>query len=259
MEHNRLKNLLQASVFTLLTFVVVILGYYVTKGIPNLNRIFVLCGGQLPGGIIQLFIYLAFYWSIFEIIGFKQNIKEEKKGYDLLPKLKNFPPVDDEHRVMSPEDIRNLKLELIDLHNRVNKSYLVTNLVKKACTKFRSNKSISDVIQIVSEQTSINYSKAESAQSLVRFLVWSLPSIGFIGTILGIAGALGLADRAGTEDGLNDITNALYVAFDTTLLALGLSIVVMWLYNELQQEEEILHSNMEEFVIENIINRIVLD
>ena len=113
-------------------------------------------------------------------------------------------------------------------------------------------------MSIVSEQARLNLAKAESGQAIIRFLTWSLPSIGFIGTILGIANALSMANEASTSDGLEKITNALYLAFDTTLLALALSIVVMWLFNRLQEQEEHFHTHMEEFVLDNLVNRIVL-
>lgn len=252
------KNLLKALVFAGLSFAIAIALYNISEDGSILNRIAILFGGQFPEGIIQLFIFITFYWCIFEIISSLNTVKEERKGYALLSKLSKLPTLNNEHWVMSPDDVRDLKLEIINLHKEQGKSYLITNLLKKACTKFRSDKSISDVLSVVSEQTRINFSKAESGQSLIRFLSWSLPSIGFIGTILGIAGALGLADQASTEEGLKAITNALYLAFDTTLLALGFSIIVMWLFHRLQEKEEILHTDMEEFVIENLINRIVL-
>lgn len=255
---NRTKNLLQAILFAILCWGVVILGYQLIAEDSVLKRIFILLGGQIPSGVIQFFIFLAFFWCLFEIIYLKKQIKEEEISYMLVNSINKLPNSNNEHLVLSPEDIRDIKIELIDLQKNQEYNYLLIDLLKKVCTKFRANKSISDLLSLTSEQTKINYTRAESSQSVIRFLIWSLPSIGFIGTILGIASALGLASQINEPDGLENITNALYLAFDTTLLALGLSIIVMWLFHDLQEKEEKFHVKMEEFVIENLINRIVL-
>ena len=57
---------------------------------------------------------------------------------------------------------------------------------------------------------------------------------------------------------MNAITQALAVAFDTTLVALVLSVIIMWYLHELQEKSDKLHSDLKEFVIENFINKIEL-
>jgi biopolymer transport protein ExbB/TolQ len=55
---------------------------------------------------------------------------------------------------------------------------------------------------------------------------------------------------------MDKITSILGVAFDTTLVALLLSIVIMWFVHQLQEETDRFHSDLKEFVIENLINKI---
>jgi biopolymer transport protein ExbB/TolQ len=69
--------------------------------------------------------------------------------------------------------------------------------------------------------------------ALVRILIWATPMLGFLGTVVGITQALGdldarqlATDIQGAMDGL---LSGLYVAFDTTALALSLSIILMFL------------------------------
>jgi len=242
------KNLLMAAVISLAIMVVVVAGYNVVGEDSALRRIFQLLGGNMPGGIIQFMTFIAFFWGIFEINSRTQRIKYEQESF----KLKLLP--EQEQWVLSPDDVNDLKIKMIDY--KKEHDFLMVDIIRKACTKFRANKSISDVIEIVSTQVKINVSKAESAQSVIRYLAWAIPSIGFIGTIMGIAESLGFADQAGDPEGLRLVTDAMYVAFDTTLIALILSIVMMWFFHSLQEKEEDLHSNMEEYVIENLINRI---
>ena len=71
----------------------------------------------------------------------------------------------------------------------------------------------------------------EAAYQLPRYLQWSIPLIGFIGTILGIsqsmsaAGGVSSTNRFEQIIARNQVTSNISVAFDTTLLALILSLI----------------------------------
>jgi hypothetical protein len=75
----------------------------------------------------------------------------------------------------------------------------------------------------------------EQSYSLPRTLVWAIPLMGFIGTVVGISAAVAgfsgfLAQAEEIEQiktGIGAVTTGLAVAFDTTLLALALSVAVM--------------------------------
>ena len=85
------------------------------------------------------------------------------------------------------DEIRDLQFRMSDMEK--NGPSLLVSMIKKACTKFRSTQSIPEVLEIISIQTEINKEKAESEQSTIRYLTWVIPSIGFIGTVLGISEA----------------------------------------------------------------------
>lgn len=218
---------------------------------PTVRRICQMFGGIMPQGIIQFITFVFFFWGILEINELMSKIKYEKQSFGL-----GFLP-EKEQWVLSPEDVNDLKIKMINYEK--DHKFLMTDLIRKASTKFRANNSISDVLEIVARQITINQNKAEGRQSVIRYLAWALPSVGFIGTIMGIAQALGLADKASDPEVLTQITSNMYVAFDTTLVALLLSIGLMWYFHSLQEKEDELHSDMEEYVIENLINRIHIE
>ncbi len=71
----------------------------------------------------------------------------------------------------------------------------------------------------------------EQKYSLVRILIWATPMLGFLGTVLGISAALGSIDVGPDNDFAKMMTGlrgSLYVAFDTTALALILSMILMF-------------------------------
>jgi len=212
------------------------------------HRLFVLLGGNIKGGgYIQFLTYFAFFWSLFDIFEKRRLIKWENKSIN-----KKYLPTNEKHLLMA-NDLRELQFRMSDLE-KANKSSMLTQMIKKACVKFRTTASIPEVIEIVSIQTEINKDKSESSQSNIRYLTWVIPSIGFIGTVLGISQALMIANSGD----MNLITATLGVAFDTTLVSLILSIIIMWFFHNLQEETDNLHAGIREYVIENLVNRIEL-
>ena len=201
----------------------------------------------MGGGYIQFMTYVAFFWSFIEIREKRSRLKRERKMF-----RKKLLPTNEKHLLLSNE-IRDLQFRMSDLEK--NTPSLLISMIKKACTKYRSTHSIAEVLEIISIQTEINKEKAESEQSTIRYLTWVIPSIGFIGTVLGISKALMVANSGDMEV----ITATLGVAFDTTLIALILSIVIMWFFHGLQEETDQLHASIKEYVVENLVNRIEVE
>ena len=86
--------------------------------------------------------------------------------------------------------------------------------------------------------------------ALSRFMVWAIPILGFIGTVWGISNGIAHFSDAMTatnsvtdvssmlKDNLPLVTNSLATAFDTTLLALLLSVPLMMTMIWLEKREE---------------------
>ena len=72
---------------------------------------------------------------------------------------------------------------------------------------------------------------------MIRYIVWAIPSIGFIGTVRGISQALGQAHRA-VEGDIVGVTVSLGVAFNSTFIALVISLFIMFLMHQLQLLQE---------------------
>jgi biopolymer transport protein ExbB/TolQ len=68
----------------------------------------------------------------------------------------------------------------------------------------------------------------DGSYSLLRFVTWAIPILGFLGTVLGITDAVAGVTPETLEQSLNDVTSGLATAFDTTALALLLTMVLMF-------------------------------
>lgn len=242
-----LRNLtISAGIALLFTAICMIMLAITNKeNSPTLYRILVLLGGDvINGGYIQALTYFAFVWAWFEVKEKLRVIARERKAFKM-----NLIPTS-EKVVFMPADINNLKFKLIEFDKK--EKYILSDLLKKACTKFRTSGSLSELIDIVSIQIEVSQEKAEGDQSVIRYLSWVIPSLGFIGTVIGISQSLVYANSGD----MDKITSLLGVAFDTTLVALVLSVFLMWFVHQLQEETDRFHSDLKEFVIDNLINKI---
>ncbi len=74
--------------------------------------------------------------------------------------------------------------------------------------------------------------RQHDSYSLLRIINWAMPMLGFLGTVLGISQTLGQLDTkmlaTQQQDAMNQLTAGLYVAFDTTAIALILTVVSMF-------------------------------
>ncbi len=93
---------------------------------------------------------------------------------------------------------------------------------------------LSDAIESSVEALAV---RQDAENSMIRYLIWAIPSIGFIGTVRGIGEALSLADKALAGD-IAGMTNSLGVAFNSTLVALLISIFLMFLFHQLQRLQD---------------------
>jgi len=98
----------------------------------------------------------------------------------------------------------------------------------------RNVQNLSDAIESSIDALAV---RQEAENSMIRYLIWAIPSIGFIGTVRGIGNALSLADQALAGD-IAGMTNSLGVAFNSTLVALLISIFLMFLFHQLQRLQD---------------------
>jgi biopolymer transport protein ExbB/TolQ len=115
---------------------------------------------------------------------------------------------------------------------RVQRSYLgkrITTLLETIVSN-RSTRHLNDELKYQSEKDA---DAQYEGYSLVRIIIWATPMLGFLGTVMGITQALGDLATQQLGDDLNaamqGLFAGLYVAFDTTALALTLSIMLMFI------------------------------
>lgn len=121
--------------------------------------------------------------------------------------------------------------KLEEVHDSMHHHYLWQRLHAAMQYVVRSGGAIG-IEDELKYQAEVDYDQQQRRYSLVRIVIWATPMLGFLGTVLGISQALGGIQVGPDNDFsamLGGLRESLYVAFDTTALALVLSIVLMFL------------------------------
>ena len=114
---------------------------------------------------------------------------------------------------------------------------LLPRALESALHRFGATRSIQDASETAHAVCEAEADRLDSELSMVRYIAWAIPSIGFIGTVRGIGDALGQAHKAVAGD-ISGVTRSLGVAFNSTFIALLISIVLMFLLHQLQLQQE---------------------
>jgi biopolymer transport protein ExbB/TolQ len=116
----------------------------------------------------------------------------------------------------------------------------------------RNVQNLSDAIESNLDALAV---RQDSENTMIRYLIWAIPSIGFIGTVRGIGQALSMADQA-LVGNIAGMTDSLGIAFNSTLVALLISIFLMFLFHQLQRLQDTQILDTQAYCEKYLLNRI---
>jgi len=176
-------------------------------------------------------------------------------------------------QVLFAEESRALPLDNVQ---RIARDYsgalpLVVRRIEAGSRRLADEGDAGQVHAVVRDVAQIDREAMDGRYSLIRYLIWLIPTIGFLGTVLGIGQAIlgftGVLTEVGRGGGefqaqlqpvLSTVAGALGVAFDTTVLALFLSALIVALTSIVQSREEALLSSVDEFCTRHFVSRIAV-
>ena len=80
----------------------------------------------------------------------------------------------------------------------------------------------------------------DNSFGLIRFITWAIPILGFLGTVVGITASIAGATPEMLEQSMSSVTDGLAEAFDSTALALGLTMIQMFVSHLVERQEQAL-------------------
>lgn len=165
---------------------------------------------------------------------------------DLLQLPEGFP--------IGPEDKRELLQRLDELPSG-RQLFLQPRALRTAILRFAATRNVHDSATAIRDVCEAEGERLESELSTIRYLAWAIPSVGFIGTVRGIGAALSQANRAVQGD-ITGVTQSLGVAFNSTFIALVISIVLMFFVHQLQLMQERLVLDTQSYCDEHLVSRL---
>ena len=178
----------------------------------------------------QEICFILLLWAL-AIMAYKAAIMIRSR--ELL--FNDLLPVAEGERIL-PEDTRRLSRQIQALPNPQRLS-LLPRVLLVGLERFNATRSIQDVANTIRSYCAAEGERLESELAMLRYIAWAIPSIGFIGTVRGIGDALGQAHQA-LEGQIFGVTRSLGTAFNSTLVALVLSIILMFVLYQLQLLQE---------------------
>ncbi len=154
---------------------------------------------------------------------------------------------------IGPEDTRALLKRLEELPANMRR-YLLPRALRVSIQRFAATQNVHDSSTAMRDVCDSESQRLETELSIIRYIAWAIPSVGFIGTVRGIGDALAQANRA-MEGDITGVTESLGVAFNSTFIALVISIVLMFFIHQLQLLQERLVLDTENYCDENLISR----
>jgi biopolymer transport protein ExbB/TolQ len=251
------------SLFTLLAATIVVHGIWVAMVRPNAQAVLVAQAEAMkadPNYVPErsLWVIVKDYeqeaclilmlWAI-GMIGYKARATLRERAA-LNEDLVQVP----EGMRILPEDTREYARQLEALPPE-RQQMLTVRALKAALARFGATRNVQDVSEAAHAVVQSEAERLDSELSMVRYIAWAIPAIGFIGTVRGIGDALAEAHKAVTGD-IAGVTAGLGVAFNSTFFALMLSLVLMFLLHNLQLAQERLVLDSETYLDQRLLRHL---
>lgn len=233
---SNLVSIIWGTVFSIF-FYAVLYPFYLMDKWQMVNMFF--HGGSEGRSTIPYYIVFLSNWCLaFLLIKWKKlNVQRKALDIILVPDANDY--------VISPMNAQDI-IQSIDAKVFRGKDFVVLWRIECALSNLKNIGRVSDVSSLLNDLAENDANYVESSYTLPKGLIWAVPVLGFIGTVLGLSQAVGGfgsvvaggADLNALKDALGGVTGGLATAFETTLIALVAALIIQLLMTLLQQKEE---------------------
>lgn len=231
---NHLLAFLLGLLLTVLTYAAMLL---LLRNLPGLSAVATMFvrAGNLPTMIPATLFFFGGAAVLF-LKGRKLRLQQQALNLSAVP--------------AEPEFVLNettAAAVLTRIHSLVDhpRHFVLLNRIDRALSNLKNIGQINDVSAILRAQAENDEDQVASSYTLVNGLVWAIPVLGFIGTVMGLSMAIGQftftlqsqGDLASLRTSLQGVTSGLATAFETTLIALVFALILQ-LWITFQQKRE---------------------
>jgi biopolymer transport protein ExbB/TolQ len=197
------------------------------------------------------------FWVFAILVVKRQKLRLQRRAlaYDAIPS--------EHHFVLSSQTADQVVTKLHE--NAADpERFIVYNRILVAISNLKNLGRVSDVDDMLRSMGDRDESAQETSFGLINGFLWAIPVLGFIGTVLGLGQSIASfsslldnqSDMSGIVASLTQVTAGLSTAFDTTLLALLIALVLqLWMTIQKTNEEQFL-DDCSDYCMRQIVSRI---
>ena len=201
-----------------------------------------------------------FFWSMAILFLKSRKVSFQAKALDLtaVPQQADFVITE-----------ATAKTVLNRVHNLVDhpRHFVLFNRIERALSNLSNLGGVTEVSTIMKSQAENDEDQMASSFTLVNGMVWSIPVIGFIGTVRGLSLAIGnfsdtlqsSGDLNAIKDSLQGVTGGLSTAFETTLVALVLALIIQLAITFIQQKETAFLDECNDYCHSHVMSKLRLE
>lgn len=200
-------------------------------------------------------IVLFSMWAVFIILFKWLKLRFQRRALS-VPVV---PP--DPKFVLSPGTVDQVLERLYEVSDDP-RQFVLYNRIQLALSNLRNMRRIGDVRDVLDSQAEHDEAMSESSYLLLRGIIWAIPVLGFIGTVLGLAAAIGnftkvlgadSTDVNALREALSNVTTGLGTAFETTLQGLVAALAIHMTLTVLKRSEEKFLDDCKEYCQRHIV------
>lgn len=148
--------------------------------------------------------------------------------------------------------------------DKASRHFFLQRLVGRVALQFQITNSTDQANSLMNSSLELMQHEVDLKYNMIRYMVWLIPTLGFIGTVVGIALALSsagdmpdLSNSAAIKEWVAVLTTKLGVAFNTTLLSLILSAILVFMMHLAQGREEATLNMVGQYCLDRLVNRLI--
>ena len=212
----------------------------------------------------QEICFILMLWGCFLLTNSYREILKTKYLYsvDMIADIEEDKDKDKEKDKEKDKDKDKDSLDIDSIIEKLDKqipedclSSPLVQTLRSSLWRYSATRNVQNLSDAIESNLDALAVRQDSENTMIRYLIWAIPSIGFIGTVRGIGQALSMADQALAGD-ISGMTDSLGVAFNSTLVALLISIFLMFLFHQLQRLQDTQILDTQEYCEKYLLNRI---
>jgi biopolymer transport protein ExbB/TolQ len=197
---------------------------------------------------IQNFEHLFFFLALGELfvrwrVGARE-ISFARMG--LLP--------EDPQTVLQAHDLGMFRKRLANLFD--GEHGFLPSLIDMCILQFQSGRSVDQTVAVMDSALELIEHRVDMRYGLVRYIAWLIPTLGFIGTVIGLGASLAAVPSDSSKINMSTIAHMLSVGFDCTMVALAESAILVYILHIVNEQEEKAVNLAGTYTLRNLINRL---